>query len=494
MVKRLGLRIIYYLVAISLLTFIINIFLSLPDKNPTWLLNTYTLLCIVALNYFFFLIERKIFYPMQGVEENKKLKKIKLTPQLYLILGTLLLFSIGFYISFIIKNSLTSLIIFLLVIVTFLAIVSIKITPMINFAFQTRFFAATNEKTYSTNLIVLDSMKADLHEYNTAIKEELEKNGYNLMLRKDFVRMLKGIKFSENLSDEKVYDLHKIYDETVLNKSKIEKAKGYTIKFRNQYNLYSHIIFAILIFLIVVKLRNCEYKILDFLLFDRLYLNETIINIVVIFLLLEIIQRGVEISIAFYLDIKESQPKTSNLSNSDRLMLAIKSMIEISLISLSIRLLILDFENVESIFNTILQSFSVGLFNVSYSDKAVENIDGLQQLIISFTHFSQVIISVLLLTMAIAKYLSNDKNNYDFCIKCNPSFYSSRYGVEKLIKSPYQENYTFIVHGNTFQELEERCGELLRENKLTIDEYNSIQTYLYRYCYKEEKKKIKRRI
>lgn len=471
--QRLGVRILYYLV--TLLLYI----LTLSQADLKGFLIFYIILSVVTINYVFFLIERKIFYPILGVKENEELKKIKPETKTYLGLGFLFLLTIGFYISP--SHMFRS--IFIISILILLTMVSNKIIATFKLAFQTRFLAADIEKTYSTNLSILDGMKMDLRKHETVIKEELQKNAYDFMLRKDFVRMLKEIKILKRLSDEELDNLHQIYDESVLNKGEIEKAKGSTIRFRNQYNLCFHIILSTLIFIVVVNPLS-----------NKLYSNETIISIVVIFLLLEIIQRGVEISMAFYLDIKEGQPKTSNLSNSDRLMLAIKSMIEISLISLSVRLLILDFENVESIFNTILQSFSVGLFNISYSDKVVENIDGLKELIISFTHFSQVVISVLLLTMAIAKYLSNDKDNYDFCIRRKSNIYSSKYVLDKLIKSPYQTKIIFLVEGKTFQELEERCGKLLRENNLTIDEYNSIQTYLYRYCYKKEKRKNKCRI
>lgn len=96
------------------------------------------------------------------------MKGIKLKTETYLVLRLLILLLIGFYISFILRDSLISLIVFLLLIVTILSVVSNKVIKIINFAFQTEFLAADIEKTYSTNLSVLDSMKTDLRKHETA--------------------------------------------------------------------------------------------------------------------------------------------------------------------------------------------------------------------------------------------------------------------------------------------------------------------------------------
>ena len=492
MAKRLVVRVIYYLMALSLVTFIINGLLSLPDKNPAWVVNAYTLLWVVALNYFFFLMERKIFYPIQGVKENEELKKIKLEPKLYLILGLLLLSSIGLYIFFILKDLLICLIIFLLLIVIFLAIVSNKIATITNFAFQTRFLAADIEKMYHTNASIIDGMgKSGLitNLFKERMYIEMEKNPYNLMYKEDFQKLVYKLEESTYANESII----KQYKKQILDRKNIEDKKAEVIKFRNNYNLIYAFLVAAMLFLVKIIQISIGIDFSD--LFSIITMDEMnsiskeVIYVFIIFLLIEMIQRGIEIGKAFYFDIIEIQPKTSSLSSSDRLTLAVKSMVEITLISLSLKLLLLNFPDIKSVINAILQTISIGLFNVSYPDNKIEAGINYNDLVISITHFSQVLIAILLVTMAIAKYLSGNKNLYEFDIKFNKNTW--RYELYRCINNPYKTKPTLLIDGFTFKELELISEHLLYENRLNVEEYASIQTYLYRYCYKEKKKNLK---
>ena len=495
MFKRLRLRIIYYLIALSSLTFIVIIFLSLPNENPEWVLNTYILLWIVTLNYLFFLIERKRNYPIKGLLESEKIEKIN---NFYPIKGLLeskaikrisKIILIILIILMVLFNIYISMIIFIFSLLIILARVSNKIIAIFNFIFQTRFLAADIEKMYQTNVSIIEEM-AELDEiisnFKNEIYIELEKNTYDLMYKEDFEKLV--WKLGKSVSTNK--SIIKQYEKKVLDRNTLEDKKAEVIKFRNNYNLIYAFLVAVI--LLVAKITQISID-MDFLeLFSIIIMDEInpipkkIIYVFVMFLLIEMIQRGIEIGKAFYFDIIEIQPKTSSLSSSDRLTLAVKSMAEITLISLSLKLILLNFPDIKSVINAILQTISIGLFNVSYPDNKIEAGINYNDLVISITHFSQVLIAILLVTMAIAKYLSGNKNVYEFDIKFNEN--TSRYELYRCINNPYKTKPTLLMDGFTFKELELISEHLLYANRLNAEEYASIQTYLYRYCYKEKRK------
>ncbi|KUP04433.1 hypothetical protein Q75_15710 [Bacillus coahuilensis p1.1.43] len=189
------------------------------------------------------------------------------------------------------------------------------------------------------------------------------------------------------------------------------------------------------------------------------------------------LQRSIEICFAFYNDVLSIKPKQTNLTNTTRVKLAINSIIEIILLSISIYSLISiynEFEVFEKhlkensiyflseviniIFNSTLKSIAVSLFNISY------NWEGLSSII----HLLQVFISIILITLSVANYLNMKKEVY---------FYIVEYEKNKFILKYYRaiNSNQFvdkeICDGYTLVQLEQSIEHLWR-NTTKLNEYD----------------------
>lgn len=153
----------------------------------------------------------------------------------------------------------------------------------------------------------------------------------------------------------------------------------------------------------------------DFTIF--LYYEDRIIHLTLYFFIclvfLRLLLRSLEIVRAFYIDFTYSSYPKSFLSGSDRIYLAIKSVIEISLLASSIYLLHQSLSkewvfNIFDIIRTTAYALSVSIFNISFPESSSFSHD--KGLLFLLTHLIQVILSIVLITMSITSYMSRTKN------------------------------------------------------------------------------------
>ena len=128
---------------------------------------------------------------------------------------------------------------------------------------------------------------------------------------------------------------------------------------------------------------------------------------------LRLLLRSLEIVRAFYIDFMFPSYPKSFLRGSDRIYLAIKSVIEISLLASSIYLLHQSLSkewlfNIFDIIRTTAYALSVSVFNISFPESPSFSHE--KGLLFLLTHLIQVILSIVLITMSITSYMSRTKN------------------------------------------------------------------------------------
>lgn len=207
---------------------------------------------------------------------------------------------------------------------------------------------------------------------------------------------------------------HLIYLETIKTKYEqtrrsfteaIMDSRTENIKIRNQNNL----IVGILIFLVTL---------IEIYLTKTTSLTDFLLKFLVWMVFIRIILRTYEIGKAFYNDILESGYKNSFLTGKDRILLAFKSVIEISFLAASIYQLNTVFLANDPIFKyclnvscawwkTIEYAVSVSLFNVSFPESLIPQSN--RNFMWLSTHAIQVISSVLLITIVINSYMGREK-------------------------------------------------------------------------------------
>lgn len=215
-----------------------------------------------------------------------------------------------------------------------------------------------------------------------------------------FLKRLENSYDSEQLKD---YDMlfkqiKKIYIENnVYFREDIMLSRTESIKQRNISNLFTSLM--LLLFTIITVIVSPYISINNLFVF----------HIIIFFVFVRLCLRGFEIGRSFYQDITVSQYPKSLLNGTDRIYLAIKSIFEIVILSSSIYLsyYVLGLDNderieVTGIVRTILYSFCLSLFNISFPGNNKE-------LIFYLTHSIQVTLSIILITIGVSGYLNRAK-------------------------------------------------------------------------------------
>ncbi len=133
--------------------------------------------------------------------------------------------------------------------------------------------------------------------------------------------------------------------------------------------------------------------------------------------------RTFEIGKAFSSDLMGNGYKNSFLTTKDRIILAIKSVIEICFLAASIYQLNTSFLTNNSIFNwctnfsipwwkTIEYSLSVAILNISFPEALIPLSN--RNFVWLSTHLIQVVSSIILITIAINSYIGRNKNSVYF--------------------------------------------------------------------------------
>lgn len=275
--------------------------------------------------------------------------------------------------------------------------------------------SAENEKNKLLRKIYINNLLDGRANYFSKLKYQLKQD----IGRDDFFRIC--INRLLDIRDQSYFDkisiirklMHLNTDEQYYYK------KAFYLDYRNRSNFYLALLlvinFLILAILVIPVFPTKEKEILFVLLF---------------FIFARLLGRTVEISKAFYQDVISKEPKSSALTNAERIKLAIISIAEMAITS--------------SIFYTAYYYFSVGDESVLYIDNLFSkdhmvhayqvindsmlmlkkgvavsffNISFENGNFTSFVHLLQLLNSIVLITISIANYLGMEKSRTYFTVE-----------------------------------------------------------------------------
>lgn len=262
-------------------------------------------------------------------------------------------------------------------------------------------------------------------------------------------------------------------------KKELQKQKTFHVRFRNQVNLSNSIITALstIILVIIYTLTS---------IIDLSYMKN-LLFIIYIFIFLRLLSRSTEICIAFYQDIiAKKSLKNTLLTGTDRISLAIKSIIEIffTVATLSIIEILYSTDllntlkeqhDIAQLVKLITFSFSnsiaTSLFNISFPG-TTHNIT-LLTLSHHLIHIMQVITSLTLITLSIANYINLPKYSFYYELRETNTelslykvFYTNNTNYEKLILSAHSiDSLSFILYSSW------QNGTLTDTDYLEIEEF-----------------------
>lgn len=337
--------------------------------------------------------------------------------------------------------------------------------------------AATYAKQNTTNKVILDFMINGCKYFaNISISEinkVLNKNYFALDKKKDFARLLDNLK----LTNESYNEIFNFYCLTPLPYKQIKQNKTENVKFRNKSNLL--ISMGILILFVIFYLVFRYYCGVPF--------SNLFLKVAFIFIFIRLTLRSIEICFAFYNDIKPSiKTKGTYLSGSERITLAIKSIIELIILSTLLYTIheslsiyhnsyiefLLKFSNVLP--TSFLNAVAISIFNISFEHTITfTNFE----IFIALTHLIQIISSVTLISISIASYLNLPKQNFEYEINItNNKFILSTkpYGTAKFLTKITKE----IASGDNIDELLKNLNKMFQNNKISNTQLEEVYEYI----------------
>lgn len=277
-------------------------------------------------------------------------------------------------------------------------------------------------------------------------------------------------KFNEDL-------LIEFKNRETIKKSKRMKKRKELLYIRNLENLVISIYLTIYLTLLIFLCAVFNLKIINSLLITSF-----------LFIFIRFLTRGYEIIKAFFKDATSNDLKLSSLTYIDRIKLVIKSLFEIAIYSTLLKAIYFSLNNglelssktIKDTVSFLFESFSIQIFNVSYS---IEN-----GLLFAIIHIVQILISACLILLCIALYSGR-------------SVATSFYYIEKISNNIYylyeelsgngQTTAKRILQFNSIGKLNELWGK----DDLSSDLYNvAIQEYENHKLWIQENKELKEEI
>ncbi len=307
-----------------------------------------------------------------------------------------------------------------------------KIKNLIGGLFFSEFLAADQSKKNAENLVIINSIFIKSSRNATDILDFFSKNLNLVFIKPDKYReSFKSVNsldlklngdfkiFIDNANKEVkesnlISDLKFLKDQYINNKrsytEKIMDARTENIKTRN----YNNLIISVVIFLMVFPFIY---------LVNTSLLDSLILKFLIWMIFIRMVLRTFEIGKAFSSDLMGNGYKNSFLTTKDRIILAIKSVIEICFLAASIYQLNTSFLTNNSIFNwctnfsipwwkTIEYSLSVAILNISFPEALIPLSN--RNFVWLSTHLIQVVSSIILITIAINSYIGRNKNSVYF--------------------------------------------------------------------------------
>ncbi|MDT0192384.1 hypothetical protein [Exiguobacterium sp. BG5(2022)] len=248
-----------------------------------------------------------------------------------------------------------------------------------------------------------------------------------LKRKKDYITFLQNVRgaskgFEEfSLEEKNLLESfskdHKFYSRPSM------EARTKNIIMRNNNNLLISV-YLLLFTIIILSLIKLEMAFFDFRYLSKS--KDIIFGLIVVGSFIRLTYRSSEICRAFYFDLIDRKLPQSFLNGKNRIMLAMKSLVEIILLCAAIYLSYETFRGSLTFFTTIKTigySLTTSLFNVSYpglliGTEGVKDVwkGNVYDVILLLTHIIQIITSFVLITMSIAGYLNFPKVPvyYDF--------------------------------------------------------------------------------
>ncbi|MGE7911558.1 hypothetical protein [Lysinibacillus xylanilyticus] len=305
------------------------------------------------------------------------------------------------------------------------------------------------------------------------IEEVLNISNLSLDKKKSFGEFI----FKLNLSEKDTNKILNFYSVTPLPYEEIKNSKTENVKYRNNNNLLISI--GILIVLIIFYFISLVLFGIDF---TKLFLK-----ISFLFIFIRLLLRSIEICFAFYNDIKPNvKIKRTNLSGAERIALALKSIMEVIILSTTLYLINdvktfpeLNFNIFYEFFNLLIESFfkatAIAFFNISFEYTGV-NIFSIKSLI-AITHLLQIISSVTLISISIANYINLPKQNVDYeLIISKDKFYL--YKKIRSTNSYSPKELKKVADGISIDELLTDINNLWNNDKINFLELEEIHEFL----------------
>lgn len=342
--------------------------------------------------------------------------------------------------------------------------------------------AAQIEKQLYVNKYIIETISNRFKGYmKVTIRSE-----FNSQIYKDKFELHKSASFESMLNhtflEEKTKKLVlKTFKKEILDRNQTSTILGNVILKRNKNNLY--IAISLLISTLVTELYFYQtgYSHYGFIKYFR--------ECLYILIFLRLMLRSIEIGLAFYYDLKSSKIKSSNLSSSRRITLAITSICEVILLSSTMYFLQ---ETELQIMNSYLEilyifieqikySLSVAIFNASFPETHYKLSIIYNLSLNNVVHITQILLSIILISLSIANYSSKSSNN-------NRTF--------KIVKSIDYKiiEYTFVDGKYSEREILRECSlkklnikleDCWNDSTIDLETFNNIKSLIRFSIFKE---------
>lgn len=271
------------------------------------------------------------------------------------------------------------------------------------------------------------------------------------------------------------------FKKEILDKNQTSTILGNVILKRNKNNLYIAIALLISTLVIEMYFYQTGYSHYGFIKCFR--------ECLYILIFLRLMLRSIEVGLAFYYDLKSSKIKSSNLSSSRRITLAITSICEVILLSSTMYFL----QEIElQIMNSYLEvlyifieqvkySLSVAIFNASFPETHYKLSLIYNLSLNNVVHITQILLSIILISLSIANYSSKSSNN-------NRTF--------KIVKSKDYKiiEYTFVDGKYSEREILRECSlnklnirleDCWKDSTFDLETFNNIKSLIRFSIFKE---------
>lgn len=303
---------------------------------------------------------------------------------------------------------------------------------------------------------------------------QLNKKKYKINHTLEFELFIADLNSDLGIDKQK---LLKAYKHMLLNYSEISIKLGNLVKKRNLKNLLIPCLLMIII-LFMEALNEC-YNLASY---SEVKTFRMVLFAIIMY---RLITRFIEIGIAFYFDIKPNHSlKKTNLTNNDRVVLVLKSLIEITILSsilyFEYALLNNEIKNFKILLITLAESMkyaiAVALFNLSYPVDFAKDMAKIGQFemlkkhnTFYIVHLIQLLMSVLLVSLSIGSYSSRNFSGSSFEIQKIDNEYTI---FEKIKDNDFDK---VIIEDKDYETLIKLLNDKWQDGSLSTSNYIEIK-------------------